>query len=490
VILPACARRLVAIVAAIVLAAVCLATPRLAHADDALAREHFRRGISLYDKKEYEAALSSFRAAYAEKPSPGIKQNIALSLKGLGRNVEAAAAFDEALDEGAGSSNPAIRAAMERELAELSKVVATVRLRLIAAADKRSLDDAVVTVTRAGGGETLTLAPPATRRPVRLEPGIYLLTAHHEGLADPPEKKLSLLAGAPVDVTFEIGTPPAQLATLTVKPNVPSASVSVDGGPAQLGGWTGQLAEGAHRLVVSAPGYDTASTIVSLSPGTIVEYPVILGGPGDLPPGYTLPPRRPVRALKKGYLVPMLSYEGQSFRLAPVLGERTGGTKRQLTGAGVGGRAGYRASRVFALELYGDVGQLKDTYVIAGAGGESSIDVVHWQLTPMVRFATIGSVRFTVATGFGAHGLIVDADLTTGTGATGSSFKRKGSGVAASWLVDLGMQLDVGSLFIEAMAFFDMHGVGTTRETETNQRMFLSSPGTRAGVRAGLGIQF
>ena len=60
----------------------------------------------------------------------------------------------------------------------------------------------------------------------------------------------------------------------------------------------------------------------------------------------------------------MIAYEGQSMRLAPALGENAGGTKRAFTGVSVGLRAGYRASRSFALELYGDVGQVTETYAI------------------------------------------------------------------------------------------------------------------------------
>lgn len=483
-------RHLRAIVTAVVMAAALLLWPRVARADDTLAREHFRRGIAHYDKKQYEAALEAFNAAYAEKPSAGIKQNIALSLKGLGRNVEAATAFDEALDEGGSSLKPETRAAMERELAELSKLVATVRLKLIAAADKQPLPDVRVTVTPLGSQKTVTLVGAAANRPVRLEPGIYVFTAHHDGLADPPEKKLSLLAGSPVDATFEIGTPRAPPGTLTVMPNVPNAIVSVDGGEGRLGGWTGQLAEGAHRIVVSAPGYPATSTIVTISSGTIVEYPVNLLPPTDLPPVYTRPARKPVPPPKARYIVPALSYDGQSFRVASVLGERSDGAKRQFTGGAVGVRGGYRVTRIFALELYGDVGRLEDDYTITSATAESSTTVVHWQITPMVRFATVGKVRFTAATGFGAHGLVVDADINTGAAAAAKSFTRKGSGVAGSWLLDLGLQIDVGSLFLEAVAFFDMHGVGTTRDSDTNERMFLSSPGTRTGLRVGLGIPF
>ncbi|MEA2748264.1 MAG: hypothetical protein QOI41_2407, partial [Myxococcales bacterium] len=117
-----------------------------AHADEAAARAHFRKGVDLYDRKQYAAALESFRAAYAEKPSAGIKQNIGLSLKGLGQPIDAATAFDEALDEGEGTLKPEVRAAMEQELAALSKVVATVRLKVISAADKQPIENVVVTV--------------------------------------------------------------------------------------------------------------------------------------------------------------------------------------------------------------------------------------------------------------------------------------------------------------------------------------------------------
>jgi len=452
-----------------------------AHADEAGARVHFRRGVELYDKKQYEPALESFRAAYAEKPAAGIKRNIALCLKGLGRPVEAATAFDEALDEGETSIKPDVRAAMEQELAELAKVVATVRLTVVSSTDKRPLENVVITVDK------VALAPGALRRPVRLEPGIHVFGAHVDGLADPLEKRLSLLAGSPVDATFEIGE---RLGSLTVTPNVPDAVVQVDATEPRRGVWTGKLLPGPHRVIVSAPDYETQTTDVVVSSDANAGYTITLLRPGELPPAYTMPVRKPPPEQKKRYLVPMIAYEGQSMRLAPALGENAGGTKRAFTGASVGVRAGYRASRSFALELYADVGQVSETYTISPATTESTTKIVHWQLTPMLRFATIGSIRFTTATGVGVHGLVVDADVATRSLATTTSATHKGSGVSASWLVDLGVQFDVGPLFLEAVAFFDMHGVGATRDDATNEELFSSSPATRAGVRVGLGIQF
>jgi len=469
-----------AVLAVVTLVIVCV--PGKAHADDALAREYFRRGVDLYDKKQYAPALESFRAAYAEKPSPGIKQNIALSLKGLDRPVEAATAFDEALDEGADTLKPSTRAAMEAELAELSKIVATVRLKIISAADKQPLENVVVTVDKT------PISGAALRRPVRLEPGIHIFTAQSPGLANPPEKKLSILAGSPVDATFELG---AAAGVLTVKPNVVDAIVRIDGKEVGRGAWSGSLAAGTHRVTAAAPGYQTTTVDVVVSSGTSVEYAMTLLLPGGPPPIYDRPPvKKPPPELKLRYFVPMVAYDGESLRLATILAEPAGGRSRPFTGGTFGVRVGYRVSRVFALELYGDVGQLKESYAISALAAESSTKVVHWQLTPLVRFATSGSFRFTVASGVGVHGVSVNANINTGSGTAAMSKIVKASGVSASWLTDLGMQLDAGPLFIEAVGFFDMHGVGSVREEVSNERLLLSSPATRIGIRAGLGINF
>lgn len=460
--------------------AILVASP-IARADEAAARQYFRKGVELYDRKQYAPALESFRAAYTEKPSAGIKQNIGLCLKGLGRPIEAATAFDEALDEGEGTLKPEVRASMEQELAALSKVVATVRLKVVAVSDKQPVENVVVTV------DGTALTPAALRRPVRLEPGIHVFTAHAEGLADPPEKKLSILAGSPVDATFELGVPQG---LLTIRPNVPDAVVQIDGSEVGRGTWSGKLSAGTHRITVAAPGYQTTTADVVVSSGASVEYPMTLQLPGDLPPVYNPPVRRPPPELKKRYVVPMLAYEAQSLTLAQVLGERPTGTKRSFTGASIGARAGYRVSRGLAFEILGSAGQTGSSYAISEAAAESSTKVTHWELVPGLRFATNGPVRFTLGTGVGVHGMIVSADIHTATGLAGMQTTHKGSGISATWLVDLGMQIDIGSMFLEISGVFDTYGVGTTRDDSTDDRFFLASPSTRGGLRVGVGFQF
>ncbi len=154
-------------------------------------------------------------------------------------------------------------------------------------------------------------------------------------------------------------------------------------------------------------------------------------------------------------------------------------------------RGGYRLGKNFALELHGEVGQVGSTYTITEATkGESSTKVIHWQLTPGLRFSTPGGIRFIGAMGVGLHGQVVDASIVTTEGTVTATRNVKGSGVSASWLGEVGIQFDVGPLFIEGTGFLDVHGVGTTRDDATNQRLFLSSPSTRSGIRLGLGIPF
>jgi hypothetical protein len=179
---------------AIAAAAIVLVVPFSARAD---AREHFRHGVALYDEKRYDAALEEFRAAYKEKPSAGVKQNIALCLAGLERRVEAATAFDEALSEGKDTLSPGTRAQIEQELVKLERTIATIRFEIVAAADRHAIDDASVTVD----GEPVS---DPLHRPVRLEPGMHTFGARADGFTDPTDKKLVLVAGEPVSASFEL----------------------------------------------------------------------------------------------------------------------------------------------------------------------------------------------------------------------------------------------------------------------------------------------
>lgn len=459
-----------------------LLVPALARADEEAARVHFRKGVELYDRKQYAEALESFKAAYAEKQSAGIKQNIALCLKGLGRTVEAAAALDEALDEGQSSLKPETKAGIERELAELAKSVATVHMRVVGV-DSQPLDKAIVSV------DGTALPPGAHRRPIRLQQGIHTFTAHVDGLADPPAKKLALLLGQPVDATFIVTTTGASASgesTLTIRTNVDDATIKIDANEVGKGTWTGKLPAGSHQLEVSAPDYRTATIDVTVPGATTMEYPIQLTKIGDPPGPYDHVDRKPPTT-KKLYIAPTLALFGGSYRLAEPLGEVPSGERRAFAGGSIGARGGYRLSRLFAIEALLEVGVMGAKYKVNPSDPrDTETSMTLWRLMPVVRFTTPGKVRFTAGTGFGVAG----AQVTSKLGQGPNVVEQKGSGVGLSWLVDGGIQFDAGPLFLEGVLFFDVHGTGAVKDVDDDRRYLQASPAVRGGLRAALGIQF
>lgn len=421
------------VLVAFVLFLVVLVSAAPAHADDAAARAAFRKGVELYDKKRWSEALDSFTVAYREKPSAVIKQNIGLCHAKLGHGVLAATAFDEALDEGATSLNADTKAAIEGELRELEKTVATLRVRAID--DKGAKVEGVVLSL-----DGVELAPNAIRRPLRVEPGTHVLAARAAGYPSPPDKTLSLLAGAPVDATFELTRSPPPPPVIE---QLPAA------------GATGTTKEGAAK---------------------------------ETPSAYEAPDRKPPPPPKLWTIAVTLGFGGQSLRLGEGSGELPGGARRPFVGGALGARLGYKVSKLFTTELRGEVGTVGSSYAANDprVPRETSTSVSFLALTPMLRFATPGMKRFTMGTGLGLHTINVQVDLAQ----QARQEKREGRSVTYSWLVDAGFQLDFGSLALEAVLFAELHGVSNARDDVVRDRMLLASPTVRYGVRLGFIVPF
>ena len=500
------ARALVRLCATLAIALALITAARSSRADEAAARAHFKKGIELYDKKQYPEALAAFQEAYREKPSAGIKQNIALSLKGMKRLPEAATALDEALDEGQETLKPETRAAIEHELAELSKSVATVNLSVVTA-DKQPALGAVVTILAANappGTKPRPLAPGALRRPIRLEPGIYTFAAHADGFPDPPEKKLALVSGPLVDAAFvlsasggaaAVSTPaPVPLGPnegyLKIESNVPDAAIRVDGVELpHRGVFSGKVAAGTHNVEITAPGWKTTKFDVNVPEGAAIDHPVKLQAIGEAPPEYVAPVVKPPKK-KKFYVAVAGALDTASYRLGVPLGAPAPyGTRRSnFAGLTIGGRFGYLLARTFSIELLAELGGMGAVYKRRpGDAVDSQTTIAHWQLTPMARFMTPGKVRFATGAGFGLHGLAVHSRLAQ----VGDTLTKNGGGTGFSLLVDAGVQIDVGPLYLEIAAFLNFHGVGPVRDhDEPEGRFFYASPATRGGLRLGLGIPF
>lgn len=466
--------------AAALVAALAVSVPsRPSRADEAAARAHFKKGVELYDAKRYEEALAAFRDAYREKPSPGILQNIALSLRGLGRNADAANAFSRALAAPEGELKPETRAAMQRELAELEGQVAALEVRVLDEG-QRPLAAFVTTVD---GREVVGAAPGAR---VYLEPGLHVIGVRVPGGAAPPDKKLSFVPGAPVDVTFSVSRSTGRL---VVRAKVEGATVKIDGVDVGRDAWQGEVPAGVHRVEVSAPRRQTATFDVEVPPGGNVELPVALLA--DAPDGYEKPERK-VPPDKRRYAVPMLSFVGGTLRQSAALGE-SGSSRRGFTGASLGIRGGYRFAKLFAFEGLFEVSSMTSKY--AGAQNplvESESRVTEVVLAPMVRFSTPGSARFVAAIGFGAQMGFAKAKVPLPVQqptAGGPTTEPTGRGISGTAQADLGLQVDVGPVFLEGLLFGDLYGVGAIEDNQ-DRRLFLASPGVRYGLRLGVGIPF
>jgi hypothetical protein len=468
---------------------VVVAGARPARADEAAARVHFKRGIELYDRKAYPEALAAFQDAYREKPSAGIKQNIALSLKGMGKLAEAATAFDEALDEGKDTLKPDTRAAIERELTELSRSVATVLLTVTA--DDKPAPGATITIEPAGE-PARTLPVDAHKRPIRLLPGVYTFTARAPGYPEPAPKKLALVSGAPTDASFILGGSgsaidpgvPGQQGKLTVRASVDEAALTIDGKPAGRGTWTGTIAAGSHTIEAAAPSWRTTKAEVVVSPGATIDYPIELTPIGDAPPEYR-GPGGTVPKKKRFYVALNAGVHTVSYRLTQALGEVPpyGSRRGNFGGGAIGFRFGALLFRPVAIELATEIGSSEAKYHVAPNTPESKTRVTHFDLAPLIRFASPGKIRFTGATGFGIHAIKVEAETRAG--------HREGEGFAFVWLLDGGFQADIGPVYFEAVLFLAVHGVGTVRDDAPPEgRFFFASPATRGGARIGVGIPF
>lgn len=467
-----------------------------AFADEALARQHFKKGIDLYDKKQYAEALTEFQEAYKEKPSAGIKQNIALCLKGLGKPAEAATSFDEALDEGKGTLKPETKAAIEHELAELQKVVATLNITTVtevAVGDRKPVDNATITIEPAEG-KPYQLAPNAHRKPIRLMPGLYVIRAKAPSFAtDPEPKKFALVSGQPVDTAFVFGTPaggapPPGQGILSIEPSVADADVRIDGALVGKGKWRGPVPAGAHKVEVSAPNWKTTTLDVSVTAGATVSYPIKLLAEGEAPPEYTAPGLKPPRK-RRAYLAITGGLDLTGYRLSQELNEKLGNsTRRTFVGATVGGRLGLHLHPLIALELDVEAGAQGSKYKVNEKDTvDTSTTIVHWQVMPMLRAMGPGKVRFMMGTGFGPHGIAVEAKLAE----PGKTVTKKGQGIAFAWQIDAGAQADIGPVILEGAVFLNVHGIGPVRGNDAPEDRFLeASPGVRGGLRLGLGIPF
>lgn len=209
------------------------------------ARQHFRRGIELYEERDFNGALAEFRRAYQLGPSFRVLYNVGQAAQELHDWVEALDAFSRYLKEGKGQIPEDRRAEVEQELSKLRKRVGQLVLMSGAEGAELLVDGMYVAKTPLPG--PLTLNPGRRRLELRTPQGLSL------------PKWIDVVGGetavvelkapqAPVDEEDEVGAGgPASAA-----PSAPSARAS---GSSPLWAWLATAACGVGATVTGLIAY-------------------------------------------------------------------------------------------------------------------------------------------------------------------------------------------------------------------------------------------
>lgn len=171
------------------------------------AKALVQSGVKLLKQKDYLGALAVFRDAYQRFPSVKLLLNIGTTLKLLGRNAEAANAYQQYLD--APDADPARRAEVNDVLSTLDRVLGRLELRADAAEPAESLEVSI------NGGDWLPLA---RAKLWRVDPGPYRVMARQPGF-------VAAEVSGQIGAGEQAGVRLALVAVVEPSPDVESASL-------------------------------------------------------------------------------------------------------------------------------------------------------------------------------------------------------------------------------------------------------------------------
>lgn len=203
------------------------------------AKSRFERGMVLFDKKVWDAALVEFlasREAYATRSNT---QNAAICLRNLNRFDEALDMF-EALSKDFPNLGPADRAAVDKEIAELVGLVGNIDIRT---------DERGAAITIDGRERGATPAPP-----LRVAAGTHVLRVYKDGFS-PVEKRVEVAGKQTLVVDAKL-EPLAQSGRLSISEDggKGGSEVLVDNVVVGKTPWQGLVAIGDHVVFLRGEG--------------------------------------------------------------------------------------------------------------------------------------------------------------------------------------------------------------------------------------------
>ncbi len=263
------ARRIaLAVSLTLVLPTVAVSVPRTAWAQvrkpirDSLpleARGHWDAGVALAQRKNWDGARSSFKAAYDVSKNPRVLFNLAVSEKELGRFAAALDYFKRELAEGKGQLSPDEESEIKAAIAGLEKFVAHVTIDVSEKDAEVFINDDKVDSSKLPG-------------PVTVQIGTLRIRAVKPGFAE-ASQSISPAGGDKANVTLKL-----QPLVKTSRVNIsvvgpPNAIVKIDGkevGPAPYAGQVPVTAD-PHQFSAEAPGYVTTTQSALVREGEVMN---------------------------------------------------------------------------------------------------------------------------------------------------------------------------------------------------------------------------
>ena len=212
------------------------AAPSDAKKEEAKAR--FERGMTLFDKKVWDAALVEFLASRSAFPTRSNTQNAAICLRNLNRFDEALDMF-EALVKDFPNLAPTDKSAVEKEIAELQQLVGAIEIRAQESGAQITID---------GRERGTTPAPP-----LRVAAGTHVLRVYKDGFA-PVEKRVAVAGKETLAVEAKLETLSQSGRLSVTEDGGKGAEVLVDNVVVGRTPWAGLVATGEHVVFLRGEG--------------------------------------------------------------------------------------------------------------------------------------------------------------------------------------------------------------------------------------------
>lgn len=208
------------------------------------ARRSWNAAIELYEAKDFRGARVEFMRAYDLSHNPRVLFNVGVCDKNLTRYARAVEVWTRQLQEGSSKLSEDEAQATRAAIAAVEQFVSTVQV-------SSNVDGATLFID----DESIGTSPFSS--PVAIDVGRHSLRLHKQGFQD-QTVDVTIAGGKPEQVAFKL-EPVVRTALVTATvPDVPGATVFMDGtdmGPAPF---KGEVPVGRHTFEARAPGFVSA----------------------------------------------------------------------------------------------------------------------------------------------------------------------------------------------------------------------------------------